>query len=330
MNVRPFGETGREVSEIGLGTWQLGGSEWGDVTEEKALETLSAAADEGITFIDTADIYGMGRSERLIGKFLAGRADRDRFFIATKLGRSPDPGWPANFEADAVRRHTEGSLERLGVQRIDVTQTHCIPIEAMREGRVFNALRQLQQEGLIGGFGASVESVEEGLLCLEVDGLQSLQIIFNVFRQKPLEKLLSRAQAHHVSVIVRLPLASGLLSGKFKRDQKFPEADHRNFNRDGKAFNVGETFAGIEFAKGVELAAALEPLLPRGAPMAQWALRWCLDFDGVTTVIPGASRPEQARQNAAASALPRLGPKVHEQLREFYAKNVAQHVRGSY
>ena len=330
MHLRKFPGTGRDVSEVGLGTWQLGGSEWGDVPEDQALATLTAAADEGINFIDTADIYGLGRSEQLIGKFLAGRPDRERFFVATKLGRGPEPGGDKNFEESTIRRHTEASIKRLGMPVLDLTQTHCIPHEVMREGKVFRALAKLKDEGLIRAFGASVESVEEGLSCLQFEGLGSLQIIFNIFRQKPIEKLLEQAAQRGVAIIVRLPLASGLLSGKFHRGQTFPAADHRNFNRDGKAFNVGETFAGIEFEKGVALADELKPLVPNGATMAQWALRWCLDFDAVTTVIPGATRAEQARQNAAASSLPPLGKETHDRLRDFYAREVAPHVRGSY
>jgi len=330
MKTRTFDSTGREVSEIGLGTWQLGGAEWGEVSEPQALETLRAAAEEGITFIDTADIYGDGRSERLIGRFLKERPDRERFFVATKLGRRSDPGWPGNFEPDTVRRHTEDSLARLGVESLDLTQTHCISHEAMKNGGIFDALRQLKREGLIKAFGASVESMEEARTCLEVDELASLQIIFNVFRQKPIEELFEHARRQRVAIIVRLPLASGLLSGKFTREQKFGEKDHRNFNRDGQAFNVGETFAGIAFDKGVELADALKSFVPAGSTMAQWALRWCLDFDAVTTVIPGATRPEQARQNASASAAAPLGSEVHARLQDFYRREIAQHVRGSY
>ena len=330
MKTRSFGSTGRQVSEIGLGTWQLGGAEWGDVPESQALETLRVAAEEGITFIDTADIYGDGRSERIIGRFLKERPDRDKFFVATKLGRSSDPGWPQNFEPDAIRRHTEGSLERLGVKSIDLTQTHCIPHEEVRKGKVFAALAQLKREGLIKAFGASVESMDEAKTCLDVEGLEALQIIFNVFRQKPIEAIFERAKRQKVAIIVRLPLASGLLSGKFKRDQQFGEKDHRNFNRDGQAFNVGETFAGLGLEKGVELADALKSFVPAETPMAQWALRWCLDFDAVTTVIPGATRPEQARQNASASTAPPIAAETHEKLRDFYQQRVAEHVRGSY
>jgi len=330
MKTRTFGPRGPQVSEIGLGTWQLGGSEWGQVTDAEALATLHAAAEAGTTFIDTADIYGQGRSETRIGRFLRERPDRDRFFVATKLGRSSDPGWPENFTLAAMRRHTEGSLARLGVEALDLTQTHCIPPEQMKTGAVWDHLRRLQQDGLIKRFGASVESVQEALLCLDVEGLSALQIIFNLFRQKPIEALFQQAKRQGVALIVRLPLASGLLAGKFAKGTSFAPADHRNFNRDGAAFNVGETFAGLPFEKGVELADALKTFVPQQLTMSQFALRWCLDFDAVTTVIPGATRPDQARQNATAADLPPLEPQLHAKLATFYREQVAAHVRGKY
>jgi len=330
MRTRLFGRSDAVVSEVGLGTWQLGGTEWGDVSDEQALSTLRAAAEMGVTFLDTADIYGLGRSELLIGRFLRERADRDSFFVATKLGQHPQPGWPENFTRATIFQHTEDSLRRLGLGALDLTQTHCIPLEVMRRGEVFAHLRELQRQGKIKAFGASVESMEEALVCLEQEGLASLQIIFNVFRQKPSDVLFDRAQEKGVALIVRLPLASGLLSGKMTKDSIFAPSDHRTFNRDGARFNVGETFAGLPFEKGVELADALKPLVPQGATMAQFALRWCLDFAAVTTVIPGAKRPEQARANAAASSLPPLSQALHEQLRRFYGDEVAPYIRGPY
>ncbi len=330
MQLRPFGSSGRQVSEVGIGTWQLGGTEWGDVTDEQALETLSAAAAAGITFIDTADIYGLGRSETLIGQFLKGRPDRDRFFVATKLGRSPEPGWPDNFTRQSVFQHTEDSLRRLGVEALDLTQTHCIPPDQLQRHDVFEHLRELQRQGKIKAFGASVESMDEALFCLEQEGLRSLQIIFNVFRRKPIDVLFDCAKAQGVALIVRLPLASGLLAGKFTKDTTFAPNDHRTFNRDGQSFNVGETFAGLPFALGVDLVEQLKPLVPPDQTMAQFALRWCLDFDAVTTIIPGAKRPEQARENAAASLLPCLSDELHQRLEQFYQDRVAAEIRGPY
>lgn len=330
MRTRPFGKMGGQVSEIGLGTWQLGGTEWGEVSDQQALGALQAAADAGITFLDTADIYGMGRSETLIGQFLRGRADRDRFFVATKLGLNPDPGWPENFTRKAVFQHTENSLKRLGVEAIDLTQTHCIPLDVMRQGDVFGYLAELKRQGKIKAFGASVESMEEALACLEFPEMESLQIIFNIFRRKPIEVLFEKAKQKKVAIIVRLPLASGLLSGKLSADTAFAPNDHRTFNRDGQKFNVGETFAGLPFERGVELTGMLRPLVPDGMTMAQFALRWCLDFDAVTTVIPGAKRPEQARANALASDFSPLGKAIHDRLRRFYDDEVVEHIRGKY
>jgi len=327
LNYRLFDHTGVEVSEIGLGTWQLGGADWGEVDEGRALETLGAAADGGVNFFDTADVYGLGRSEQLIGKFIKQRDEP--FFIATKLGRFPEPGWPANFGLDSLRAHTEASLRRLDVESIDLTQLHCVPTEVLRAGEVFESLRELKREGKIKNFGASVESDDEAFICLDQAGLASLQIIFNVFRRKPLE-LFDLARKKGVALIVRLPLASGLLSGRFTKGTKFAETDHRTYNRDGQAFNVGETFAGLPFEKGVELSESLRTMVPPGMMMAQMALRWILDFDAVTVIIPGASKPHQARGNLSASDLPPLNEDLHAQLKDFYETQVAAHIRGPY
>jgi aryl-alcohol dehydrogenase-like predicted oxidoreductase len=330
MHSRLFGRTGRHVSDVGLGTWQLGGTEWGKVSDEQAMDTLRAAAEAGVTFLDTADIYGLGRSETLIGRFLHERSDRDRFFVATKLGRFPQPGWPENFSRKTIAEHTENSLRRLGVEALDLTQTHCIPSEHLERGEVFEHLHQLQQQGKIKAFGASVESTDEALACLKQEGLASLQIIFNIFRQKPIDAIFPVAKETGVAIIVRLPLASGLLSGKLTADTSFAENDHRAFNRDGQKFNVGETFAGLPYARGIELADMLKPLVPEHATMAQFALRWCLDFDAVATVIPGSKRPDQARMNAGAFALACLPQELHRQLRQFYDDEVAPCIRGKY
>jgi aryl-alcohol dehydrogenase-like predicted oxidoreductase len=328
MKQRSFGgETSVIVSEVGLGTWQIGGS-WGEVSEEESLALLRASAEKGVNFFDTADVYGDGRSERLIGRFL--KETRDPVFVATKLGRSSQPGWPENFTLSAMRAHTEASLQRLGVEVLDLTQLHCVPTDVLRRGEIFDALRTLRQEGKIRRFGASVESMEEARICLEQEGLVSLQIIFNIFRQKPIAELFDAAKARGVALIIRLPLASGLLSGKFAKDSQFPAEDHRNFNRDGQAFNVGETFAGLPFEKGVELADALKPLVPEGLTMAQWALRWILDFDAVSTIIPGAKNVRQAAANVSASGVPPLSDELHAKLRDFYEKEVHPHIRGPY
>jgi aryl-alcohol dehydrogenase-like predicted oxidoreductase len=333
MRQRAFGGLRDRVSEIGLGCWQLGGADWGDVSDEDALATLRASADAGVTFFDTADVYGLGRSETLIGRFLAERKAehaKGRLFVATKLGRSPEPGWPNNFTPEAMRAHTEASLARLGVEALDLTQLHCVPADVLKRGEVFESLRTLQKEGKIRHWGASVESMAEAMHCVRQEGLVSLQIIFNIFRQKPLTELFGEARHRGVALIVRLPLASGLLSGKMSKQTTFAPTDHRQYNRDGEKFNVGETFAGLRFEKGIELTEALEPLVPQGMTMAQVALRWCLDFEAVSTVIPGAKSPQQARSNAAVSDTRGLSDELHERLRTFYLDRVATHIRGPY
>jgi len=327
MNTRIFGSTGFAAGEVGLGTWQLGG-DWGEVSDATALATLRAAYEAGTNFFDTADVYGAGRSEQLIGRFL--KESRAKVFVATKLGRFGDPGWPQNFTRDAVRRHTEASLRRLGVAALDLTQLHCVPPDVLKRGELFGWLRELQAEGKIKAFGASVESMDEALWCVGQEGCASLQIIFNVFRQKPITALFNAARVRGTAFIVRLPLASGLLAGKFTAATRFPASDHRNYNRDGQAFNVGETFAGLPFAKGVALADALKPLVPAGLTMAEMALRWCLDYDAVSVIIPGAKNADQARANARVSALPPLPRALHEQLADFYRREVHAHIRGPY
>ncbi|MBA2225261.1 aldo/keto reductase [Thermogemmata fonticola] len=319
---------GVPVSEVGLGCWQLGGDQWGDITESEALAVLHAAAEAGVTFLDTADVYGVGRSESLIGRFLRERG-RQGFFIASKFGRFPTPGWPENFQPMVIRQHIEASLRRLGIEQLDLTQMHCLPREQLQREELWDTLRQLQREGKIARFGASVESVEEAEECLRHPDCASLQIIFNIFRQTPaLCGLLERCQQRGVAIIVRLPLASGLLGGRYTPQTTFAPNDHRSFNRNGERFNVGETFAGLGFEKGLELVEQLQALVPAGLPLPQLALRWCLDHPAVTVVIPGARRPEQVRSNAAASDLPSLSPELHSRLRDFFLQKVKPHVRG--
>ncbi|HMV50576.1 MAG TPA: aldo/keto reductase, partial [Blastocatellia bacterium] len=299
MNHRKFNHTDFSCAEIGLGCWQLGGGDWGEVSDEQAFDILAQAVDLGVNFFDTADVYGGGRSETLIGRFL--KSTPAEVFVATKLGRLGI--YPDKYTEATVRAATEESLRRLQTEALDLTQLHCIPTEVMRQGEVFDWLRTLKQEGKIKSFGASVESMEEALICLEQDGLSSLQIIFNVFRQKPIAELFAAAKAKSVALIVRLPLASGLLGGKLTKQSGFAAGDHRNYNRDGQFFNVGETFAGLPFETGVELADELRQLVPEDMTMAQWAMRWILDYDAVTVVIPGATKPQQVADNIAVSQL---------------------------
>jgi len=325
MEVRQLGSDGLRVPEIGLGCWQLGGGWSNDWNDAIAQQTLETAYQAGVRFIDTADVYGDGASERSIGQFLRSRPD---LTVATKLGRAGI--YPDQYSRATLREATLRSLDRLGLEQLDLTQLHCVPTEVLRRGEVFEWLRELRQEGLIKRFGASVESVEEGLICLEQDGLTSLQVIFNIFRQKPLEALLPRAAGKGVGIIVRLPLASGLLSGKITRATTFREDDHRHFNRDGQQFNVGETFAGLELDKGIGLAEQVARLVPPSMSMAQMALRWILDQPAVSVVIPGASSPGQVQANVSAAALAPLPEALHQQLASLYREQVSPLIRGPY
>jgi aryl-alcohol dehydrogenase-like predicted oxidoreductase len=327
MKTRRLGKTAVEIGEIGMGCWQLG-ADWGaPLDKDAAFAILSAASESGITFFDTADVYGAGRSEEHIGQFI--KECGKSITVATKFGRGADV-YPDQYSEDRLRRSVDASLKRLGVDALDLLQLHCIPDEVLRNGKVFDWLRRLKQEGLIKRFGASVETVAEGLFCLEQDELASLQVIFNIFRQKLVNALLPQAKTRGVGLIVRLPLASGLLTGKFTEDTQFAETDHRHFNRNGECFNVGETFAGLPFEKGVQLADKLQAFLPDGMSMAQMALRWILDHDAVSTIIPGASSPEQAKANAMISGMQPLPDDLHQALSEFYTNNVHQHIRGPY
>ena len=325
MHLRKLGSDGLEIPEIGLGCWQLGGG-WGNTWDnEVAQQILQRAYESGVRFIDTADVYGDGASERSIGEFLRKHQD---LTVVTKLGRGAI--YPDGYTRATVRSAVHASLERLGVERLDLTQLHCVPLAVLQDGAIFDWLRELRDDGLIARFGASIETVEEGLVCLQQEGLSSLQIIFNIFRQKPLQQLLPQAQAKGVGIIVRLPLASGLLSGKMTRDTVFGAADHRNFNRDGQHFNVGETFAGIEYAQGIELVAEVAKHVPPTMTMAQMALRWILDHDAVSVVIPGASSAAQIEANASASQLAPLDSSVHASLASLYQERIHAAVRGPY
>lgn len=329
MNYRSFKDA--SVAEIGLGTWQLGSSEWGTVSEEEALSILEAYIEQGGNFIDTADIYGMGISERTIGTFLKQTDSEQEIYVATKLGRREDAdnGWPQNLTYEKMREHVESSLENLSVSRLFLDQFHCIPKEELEKGEVFNHFRRLQNEGLIQHWGASVETTEEALICLEQEGISSLQIIFNLLRQHLADEIFEKAAERGVSLIVRVPLASGLLTGKFDENTTFAADDHRNFNADGEAFNVGETFSGVPFDKGLQLVKKIEEMMPEGA-MPQLALRWILDHPQVTTVIPGATKKAHVISNAGASSVDPLGDETHQKLRAFYEAEIRPHIRGRY
>ncbi|MCS6758929.1 MAG: aldo/keto reductase [Candidatus Devosia euplotis] len=317
-----MGKTGFAVSEIGLGFWQLGG-DFRLEGDEAATAILDAANQAGATFWDTADVYGGGLSESWIGSHPKGPDVR----VATKLGRG-DGLFPDGYSKDGIRRSLEGSAARLGVRTLDLAQLHCVPPAVLQDGAIFGWMDELKAEGLVKHWGASVETIEEGLLCLEQPGLATLQIIFNLLRQDAAEQLLPKAAEKDVGIIVRLPLASGLLSGKYDKNTVSDAADHRNYNADGQAFSVGETFAGIEFSRGIELVAELKGLAPSGMAMSQFALRWILDHPQVSTVIAGVSKPEQLADNVAASEQKSLFPALMGQLKTWYDESVKPEIRG--
>jgi aryl-alcohol dehydrogenase-like predicted oxidoreductase len=322
MKTRRLGKTGYDVSEIGLGCWQLGG-DFGPVGDETAGAILDAANAAGVSFWDTADVYGGGLSESRIGAH--GKADGVR--VATKLGRGGGL-FPDNYSKDGIRASLQGSAGRLGVAVLDLAQLHCVPTAVLRDGAIFGWMDELKAEGLVRHWGASVETIEEGLICLDQPGCSTLQIIFNLFRQDAAKELLPKAAERDVGVIVRLPLASGLLSGKYDKATRFDASDHRNYNADGKAFSVGETFSGIPFERGVELVGELRGLAPQAMSMSQFALRWILDHPAVSTVIAGVSKPEQLADNVAATAQKSLFPALMGQLGAWYESEVKPAIRG--
>jgi len=322
MEQRPFARLGRQVSVIGLGTWQLGG-DWGDVGDDTALEVLAASVDGGVNFFDTADVYGDGRSERLIARFLHdNRPDlAGRVFVATKMGRRAEQR-PEFFTLDNFRRWNDRSRENLRVDRLDLVQLHCPPTAVLSNPSVYDALDTMVAEGRMAGYGVSVETCAEALAAIERPNVASVQIIFNALRLKPLDQVLPAAAERGVAIIARVPLASGLLSGRFTTDTTFAANDHRAYNRGGEAFDVGETFSGVDFETGVQAAHDFAALLPEGMTPAQGALRWVIDQFGVTTVIPGASKPYQAKANAAVAGLPPLSADTLNKVRDLYDREL--------
>jgi aryl-alcohol dehydrogenase-like predicted oxidoreductase len=322
MKLRRLGKTGREVSEIGFGAWAIGG-DWGATDDELSLAAIRAAVDAGVTFFDTADVYGDGHSERLLGAILRERGEP--LFVATKFGRRA-PLDVSHYTYENLRSWLERSRENLGVDTVDLVQLHCPPWQTYYAPAVFEACERLVDEGLARAYGVSVEKVEEALKAIEYPRLATVQIIFNILRQRPAELFFEQARQRDIGVIVRVPLASGLLTGKFDGSSSFPSDDHRAFNRHGEEFDAGETFAGVDFERGLEAVELLRPLVPEGATLAQLALRWILGFDAVSTVIPGAKTPEQARSNAAAAELPALPPETLQAIAAIYRDRIAPQV----
>jgi aryl-alcohol dehydrogenase-like predicted oxidoreductase len=324
LPTRPFGRTGWNVTEVGFGAWAIGG-QWGAVDEAQAKDALRAALEAGTNFIDTADVYGDARSERIIRDVLE-EWSGPRPIVATKAGRRLSPHVADGYTKANLTAFIDRSRRNLGVERLDLLQLHCPPTEVYYRPEVFEALDELVAAGKIRYYGVSVEKVEEALKAIEYPGVQSVQIIYNIFRQRPAELFFREAKARKVAVIARVPLASGLLTGKLNRDSRFADDDHRNFNRHGEAFDVGETFAGVPYDVALEAVEAIRPLVPPGTTMAAFALRWILMDDAVSVVIPGAKSREQAQANVAASKLASLPPETMQALRAIYQQQIARHV----
>lgn len=319
MQHRRLGKTGRNVSAIGFGAWAIG-ADWGVVDDAESLRALHGAADAGMTLIDTADVYGDGRSEKVIGQFLRERSG-ERFFVATKMGRRA-PLDMALYTPGNFRAWVDRSRENLRMDCLDLVQLHCLPTSIYYQPETFAALDDLVAAGAIASYGVSVERVEEALKAIEYPGVASVQIIFNMLRQRPADHFLAEARRRDVGVLARVPLASGLLTGKMSRQTAFDASDHRSYNRHGEAFDVGETFAGVDYDAGLAFVEELRGMVPAGATMAQMALRWILMFDGVTAAIPGAKSPEQARANAAAADLAAIPPATLERIRALYEERI--------
>ncbi|HEY1891023.1 MAG TPA: aldo/keto reductase [Steroidobacteraceae bacterium] len=319
MKYRRFGRLGWEVSEIGFGAWAVGG-EWGTVDDEQSIAAMKRALDLGVNFFDTADVYGDGRSERLLARLR--KETKARFHIATKAGRRLDPHVAAGYNKENLTAFVERSLRNLGVDSLELVQLHCPPADVYYRPETFAAMDELVKAGKVQHYGVSVERVEEGLKAMEFPNVESIQIIFNMFRQRPAERFLAEAGRRGIATIIRVPLASGMLTGKLTSVSTFAADDHRNFNRHGEAFDVGETFAGVPYEAGLRAVEELKALVPANATVAQLALRWILMFDGVSTIIPGGKNPQQVTDNSGASALPALTEQQMESVRSVYERYI--------
>jgi aryl-alcohol dehydrogenase-like predicted oxidoreductase len=315
MRYRDLGRTGMQVSEIGFGGWAIGGG-WGAVDDETSLRALHRAVDLGVRFFDTADNYGNGRSEQLLARLRKER--KERLHIATKAGQKLTPQVSESWTPQAIAGFVEESLRRLETERLELLQLHSPPNEIYYRPEIFEGLDNLVRQGKLANYGVSVRKAEEGLKAIEYPNLKTVQIVFNMFRQRPAELFFREAQRRKIGVIVRVPLASGLLTGKMKADTQFDPSDHRNFNREGQRFDRGETFAGVDYATGLKAVEELRKLLPKGMSMAQFALRWILMFDAVSTIIPGAKNPSQVEDNVAAAEFPPLSDAQMAKVREIY------------
>lgn len=323
MKYRVLGKTGYKVSEMGYGSWSLG-ADWGDVSEEQAFDTLSAVLDSDINFIDTADVYGDGRSEKRIAAFK--KKTKKEFYIATKLGRRLRPFAAEGFTKKNMFSFVERSLKNLGMDTLDLVQLHCPPTEVYYMPEVFKTLDEMVGQKMIRHYGVSVEKVEEALKAIEYTGVATVQIIFNMFRQRPMELFFREAKKKNVGIIVRVPLASGLLTGKMDAGTQFAKNDHRQYNRHGEAFDVGETFAGVDFGTGLSAVEKLKKIKPPQYSMSQFAIKWILMHDAVSTVIAGGKSPAQVQENVKASVLPSLPVKVMKEVEVVYTKDIKPQV----
>ncbi|HLV64483.1 MAG TPA: aldo/keto reductase [Polyangiaceae bacterium] len=320
MQYRPLGRTGFDVSVVGFGAWAIGGGSWGPTDDATSMATLHRALDRGVNLFDTADVYGDGHSERLIARLRRERSER--FYVATKVGRRSNPHVASAYRKATLAPYVERCLRNLEVESLDLVQLHCPPTDVYYMPEVFDGLDELAREGKIRYYGVSVERVEEALKAIEYPNVQSVQIIFNVFRQRPLELFFPEALRRRVGILARLPLSSGLLGGKMRRDTAFAPGDHRRENREGQLFDKGETFSGIPYELGLELVEELRALVPPGRTLAELALAWILGHEAVTTVIPGGRRPEQVEENAKAADFPPLSPETRQKLTELYEQRV--------
>jgi aryl-alcohol dehydrogenase-like predicted oxidoreductase len=323
MNTRALGRTGWKVSEISFGAWAIGGS-WGDVSDRESLAALEKAVDCGVNFIDTADVYGMGRSERLVAELK--RSRKEQIVVATKAGRRLSPHTADGYNRQNLTAFVEDSLRNLSTDCLDLVQLHCPPADVYYRPEVFSVLDGLVQAGKIRYYGVSVERVEEALKAIEYPNVQTVQIVFNCFRQRPADLFFAEAARRQVGILARVPLASGLLTGKMTRQSSFAADDHRNFNRHGEAFDVGETFSGVDFETGLEAVEQLRQLVPPGVSLAQFALRWILMFDAVTCAIPGAKRPDQAEDNCRSAEVPPITNDVMTAVKAIYDARIRAQV----
>lgn len=315
MNFRELGRTGWKVSEISFGAWAIGG-DWGQVDDKDSIAALERAIELGVNFIDTADVYGDGRSERLVGEVK--RRHRDQIYIATKAGRRLSPHNAEGYNKKNIEAFVDRSLKNLKMEALDLLQLHCPPTAVYYRPDLFSALDELVTAGKLRHYGVSVEKVEEAMKAIEYPNVQSVQIIFNIFRQRPAELFFPEAKRRKVGILARVPLASGLLTGKLKRDSRFEATDHREYNRHGESFDRGETFSGVDFETGLAAVEELRALEPEGMSLTQFALRWILMFDAVTCAIPGAKNPQQAEDNIAAAEKPALSEATMKKVRELY------------